>query len=52
MEEFREILSKESVAYVVGLIEKLREIYNFGISDVKKIDEVIDKKKYFIKWFR
>ena len=48
VEEFREILSKESVAYVVGLIEKLREIYNFGISDVKKIDEVIDKKNILL----
>ena len=48
VEEFKEILSKESVAYIVGLIDKLREIYDYGVTDIKKIDEVIDKKNILL----
>lgn len=47
-EELKEILSKESVAYIVGLIDKLREIYDYGVTDVKNIDEVIDKKNILL----
>ena len=47
-EELKEILSKESVAYIVGLIDKLREIYDYGVIDVKNIDEVIDKKNILL----